>query len=64
MENKDEEVNKLIHKETYPNEKPQVQLYESKPDEENLESMEIDNSALGPKVHKKMLDLSKLYKIQ
>lgn len=61
--NKDDEVNELGPKETYQNDKPQVQLYENTPYEENLESLEVDNSALTQKVNKNLFDIFKLYEI-
>lgn len=54
-ENNDGEINKLASKGTSPREKPQAQLYESIPGEENLENMEVDNGALSLEVHKKKL---------
>lgn len=57
MENKDNEGNKETTinkgpKETYPNEKPQAPLYDSTPEKDYLESMEVDNGALRLKVNK------------
>lgn len=60
MENDDEEVNKLAPKETSPKDKPQAQHLESIPEEDNLESMEVDKGALNPKVLKKLLHISKV----
>lgn len=61
--NMDVEVKTLGPKETYPNEKSEVQLYKCKSEEENLETMEVDKAVLSPKVCQNCLILLTVYRM-